>query len=62
MVHLLKASSKPVAREYKRRIVPIAATFDDFQKDQPGFKMEANDKAVVSKAKEKEAPKAAPAS
>ena len=51
MIHLLKAGSKPVAHEYKRRIVPIAATLDDFKQDQQKFEMMANDRGKASKKK-----------
>jgi len=33
MIHLLKKSSKPVAKEFKRRIVPIAGTLDEFKQE-----------------------------
>ena len=51
MIHLLKAGSKPVAHEYKRRIVPIAGTLADFQQEQQKFEMQANDRAKASKKK-----------
>ena len=57
MIHLLKAGSKPVAHEYKRRIVPIAASLLEFQADQQKFEMQANDKGKASKKKKEEAPK-----
>ena len=31
MIHMLKANTKPIGTEYKRRIVPIASTLADFQ-------------------------------
>ena len=51
MIHLLKAGSKPVAYEFKRRIVPIATTLDEFKQDQQKFEMQANDRAKASERK-----------
>ena len=45
MIHLLKAGSKPMGKEYKRRIVPLASTLDDFRKEQHQFQMQANERA-----------------
>ena len=51
MIHLLKAGSKTVPTEYKRRIVPIAATLADFQADQQKHEMAANERSKASKKK-----------
>ena len=51
MIHLLKAGSKPIGKEYKRRIVPIASTLADFQQEQQQFQMQANERAQASKRK-----------
>ena len=55
MIHLLKAGSKTVPTEYKRRIVPIAATLADFQADQQKHEMAANERSKASKKKKQEA-------
>jgi len=55
MIHLLKAGSKTVPTEYKRRIVPIAATLADFQAEQQKFEVQANERAKASKKKKQEA-------
>ena len=57
MIHLLKKSSKPVAKEFKRRIVPIAGTLDEFKQEWQQFQMVANDSSKASKKKKEEAQK-----
>ena len=42
--------------------MPIAASLADFQKEQDQFEMLPNDKAVASKAKKEDPPKAVPVS
>ena len=51
MIHLLKASSKPVGAEYKRRIIPIAATLNEFKQEGQQFQMQASDNSKASKKK-----------
>jgi len=51
MIHLLKASSKPIGQEYKRRIIPIAGSLADFQQEGQQFQMQANDNSKASKRK-----------
>ena len=51
MIHLLKASSKPIGQEYKRRIVPIAASLADFKQEGQQLQMQANDNSKASKKK-----------
>ena len=58
MIHLLKQSSKPVAKEYKRRIVPIAGSLDDFKKEQQEIVLVANDNSKASKKKKPDPPQA----
>ena len=55
MIHLLKANTKPIGTEYKRRIVPIASTLADFQANQQVQEMAAADRAKASKRKKQEA-------
>ena len=55
MIHLLKANTKPIGTEYKRRIVPIVGTLADFQANQQVQEMAAADRAKASKRKKQEA-------
>ena len=57
MIHLLKKSSKPVAKEFKRKIIPIAGTLADFKQEQQQFQLVPNDNSKPSKKKKEEAPK-----
>ena len=57
MIHLLKAGSATVPTEYKRRIVPIAATLADFQADQQKNELQANARVQGSKKKKEDAGK-----
>ena len=51
MIHLLKASTKPIGTEYKRRVVPIAGSLADFQAEQQKNELQASSRAQGSKKK-----------
>jgi len=54
MIHMLKASSKPIGTEYKRRIVPLAGSLSDFQAEQQKVDLQAEVRSKASKKKKGE--------